>query len=78
MDVVFPGRVPFAYLAESQNIPGWLEAPARALGYPFIGGHLTRLGSRDDVAVQQEYVADLKAAAVRGPGSEREILVGYS
>jgi glyoxylase-like metal-dependent hydrolase (beta-lactamase superfamily II) len=66
VDVVFPGWVPFAYLAESQNIPGWLDAPARALGYPFhtfIGGHLTRLGTRDDVIVQQQYVADLKAAA---------------
>jgi hypothetical protein len=66
VDVVFPGWVPFAYLAESQNKPGWLEAPAQALGYPFhtfVGGHLTRLGTRDDVVIQQEYVADLKAAA---------------
>jgi glyoxylase-like metal-dependent hydrolase (beta-lactamase superfamily II) len=66
VDVVFPGWVPFAYLAESQDIPGWLEAPAQALSYPFqtfIGGHLTRLGTRDDVTIQQEYVADLKAAA---------------
>ena len=49
VDVVFPGWVPFAYLAESQNIPGWLEAPAQALRYPFhtfVGGHLTRLGTR--------------------------------
>jgi hypothetical protein len=29
----------------------------------FIGGHLTRLGTRDDVVIQQEYVADLKAQA---------------
>jgi len=66
VDVVFPGWVPFAYLAESQNIPGWLEAPAQALAYPFqtyVGGHLTRLGTRDDVVIQQEYVAELKAAA---------------
>ncbi len=66
VDVVFPGWVPFAYLAESQNIPGWLEAPAQALRYPFetyVGGHLTRLGTRDDVLIQQEYVADLKAQA---------------
>ena len=66
VDVVFPGWVPFAYLAESQNIPGWLEAPAQALAYPFhtfIGGHLTRLGTRDDVTIQQQYVAELKAAA---------------
>lgn len=66
VDVVFPGWVPFAYLAESQNIPGWLEAPAQALLYPFdtyIGGQLTRLGTRDDVVTQQEYVAELKAQA---------------
>ena len=66
VDVVFPGWVPFAYLAESQDIPGWLQAPAQALGYPFqtfVGGHLTRLGTRDDVTIQQEYAADLKAAA---------------
>jgi glyoxylase-like metal-dependent hydrolase (beta-lactamase superfamily II) len=72
VDVVFPGWVPFAYLAESQNIPGWLEAPAQALGYPFhtfVGGHLTRLGTRDDVTIQQEYVADLKAAAADAIGT---------
>ena len=72
VDVVFPGWVPFAYLAESQNIPGWLEAPAQALGYPFhtfVGGHLTRLGTRDDVTIQQEYVADLKAAAANAIGT---------
>jgi hypothetical protein len=68
VDVVFPGWVPFAYLAESQNIPGWLEAPAQALRFPFctfVGGHLTRLGARDDVVIQQEYVADFKAQAAR-------------
>ncbi|HME66808.1 MAG TPA: hypothetical protein VKG61_18115, partial [Streptosporangiaceae bacterium] len=62
---------PFAYLAESQDIPGWLEAPAQALAYPFhtlVGGHLTRLGTRDDVVIQQEYVADLKAAAANAIG----------
>lgn len=66
VDVVFPGWVPFAYLAESQNIPGWLEAPAQALTYPFdtyVGGHLTRLGTRSDVLIQQQYVAELKTQA---------------
>jgi glyoxylase-like metal-dependent hydrolase (beta-lactamase superfamily II) len=68
VDVVFPGWVPFAYMAESQNIPGWLEAPEQALRYPFrtyVGGHLTRLGNRDDVVIQQEYVAELKAQAAK-------------
>jgi glyoxylase-like metal-dependent hydrolase (beta-lactamase superfamily II) len=66
VDVVFPGWVPFAYLAESQDIPGWLGTPAQALAYPFrtfVGGHLTRLGTREDVTVHQEYLADLKARA---------------
>jgi glyoxylase-like metal-dependent hydrolase (beta-lactamase superfamily II) len=66
VDVVFPGWVPFAYLAESQDVPGWLEAPAQALKYPFqtlVGGHLTRLGTRDDVVIQQAYAADLAAEA---------------
>ena len=66
VDVVFPGWVPFAYLAESQNIPGYLEAPAQALDYDFetfVGGHLTRLGTRGDILTHQRYVADLKAQA---------------
>ena len=66
VDIVFPGWVPFAYLAQSQDVLGWIAAPAQALRYPFktyIGGHLTRLGTRDDVTVQQEYVAELRAQA---------------
>jgi glyoxylase-like metal-dependent hydrolase (beta-lactamase superfamily II) len=66
VDIVFPGWVPFAYLAESQDVPGWMDAPAQALSFPFetfVGGHLTRLGTRADVVAQQEYVADLKAEA---------------
>jgi glyoxylase-like metal-dependent hydrolase (beta-lactamase superfamily II) len=72
VDVVFPGWVPFAYLAESQNIPGWLEAPAQVLTYQFdtyVGGHLTRLGTRNDVLIQQEYIAELKAQAANAIAS---------
>lgn len=63
VDVIFPGWVPFAYLAVSSNVPGWITAHDQALAYPFetlVGGHLTRLGTRADVAVQQEYIADLR------------------
>jgi hypothetical protein len=66
VDIVFPGWVPFAYLAESQDILGWIAAPGQALAYPFetlVGGHLTRLGTRDDATIQQEYVAELRTAA---------------
>jgi glyoxylase-like metal-dependent hydrolase (beta-lactamase superfamily II) len=66
VDVVFPGWVPFAYLAESSDIPGWIAAHEQATDYPFqlyIGGHLTRLGTRSDVETQQEYIAEVRAQA---------------
>ena len=63
VDVVFPGWVPFGCLAVSQDIPAWMAAPAKALSYPFetfVGGHLNRLGTRDDVELHQHFIADLK------------------
>ena len=72
VDVIFPGWVPFAYAAESQNIPGYLEAPAQALAYDFdtfVGGHLTRLGSRADISMHQQYMADLKSQAANAIGT---------
>ena len=66
VDVVNPGWAP-AYLANfSQDIPGYLGAPANALAYSwshFIGGHLGRLGTREDVILHQQYMADLVASA---------------
>ncbi|MFD9220764.1 MBL fold metallo-hydrolase [Streptomyces sp. NPDC060064] len=61
-DVVFPGWVPFMNLAMSTDIPGWIEAHEHALEFPFqtyVGGHLTRLGTREDVEIQREYMHDL-------------------
>jgi len=62
IDVVFPGWVPFSELAVSSNIPGWIQAHDIILKYDFkhyIGGHLTRLGTKADVLVQKEYIKDL-------------------
>ncbi|MFE3496112.1 MBL fold metallo-hydrolase [Streptomyces sp. NPDC059175] len=62
-DVIFPGWVPFKGLAVSSDIPGWIKAHDQALSFPFdtfIGGHLTRLGTRRDVEVQRAYVRDLE------------------
>ncbi|HWU86574.1 MAG TPA: MBL fold metallo-hydrolase [Kofleriaceae bacterium] len=66
VDVVFPGWVPFARLAVSQQIPTWIAAHDTILTYDFtwyLGGHLTRIGTRDDVLLQRQYVHDLRAAA---------------
>ncbi|HYQ09882.1 MAG TPA: MBL fold metallo-hydrolase, partial [Gaiellaceae bacterium] len=52
IDVVNPGWVPVYVSNLTEDIPGYLEAPANALAYPwkhFIGGHVGRLGTRDDV-----------------------------
>jgi len=65
VDIVFSGWVPFAYLAESESIPGYIKAHDFILDYEFdylVGGHLTRAGDRKDVEVQREYVLDLQKA----------------
>ncbi|GAA3604345.1 hypothetical protein GCM10022419_106330 [Nonomuraea rosea] len=65
VDVLYPGWVPFKNLAVSQNIPGWLQAHATAMSYPWrtlVGGHLGRLGTRADGHLQQRYLADLQTS----------------
>src|SRR6476661_8558805 len=66
VDIVNAGWVPIYSLNLAVDVPGYIEAPATALSYPWthlISGHMGRLGTRDDVALQQQYVADLSAAA---------------
>jgi len=66
VDIIFPGWIPFLRLALAKDVPGFIAAHQQALNYPFetfIGGHLTRLGTRQDVRVQMEYVGALRANA---------------
>jgi len=65
IDIVNVGWAPFGIVNLSEDIPGYVEAPTKALAYPwkhFIGGHLGRLGTRDDVTLHQQYMADLVAS----------------
>jgi len=65
VDVLYPGWVPFKNLAVSQDIPGWIKAHDIAMRYPWetlVGGHLGRLGTREDGHLQQEYLRDLDAS----------------
>ena len=67
VDVVFPGWVPFRDLAIAEDVPGFIKAHEQALSYPFdtlVAGHLTRLGTRQDVVTQMEFVKDLKSSAI--------------
>src|SRR6266540_1519916 len=66
IDIVNAGWVPIYNLNLSEDVPGYLQAPATALSYPwthFIGGHLGRLGTRDDISLHQQYIADIQAGA---------------
>ena len=66
IDVVNAGWVPIYNVNLSEDVPGYMAAPATALSYPwthFISGHLGRLATRDDVAVHQQYIADIEASA---------------
>jgi hypothetical protein len=62
VDLVLPGWVPFANLNLSEDVPASIAAPATALSYPwkhYIGGHMGRLGTRDDLVAHQHYVTDI-------------------
>ena len=66
VDIVNAGWVPVYLSNLTGDIPGYIEAPANALAYPwkhFIGGHLGRLGTRRDVTLHQQYMADIAASA---------------
>ncbi len=66
IDVVNAGWVPIYNVNLSDDVPGYIGAPAIALSYPWthlISGHLGRLATRDDVTVHQQYIADIEASA---------------
>jgi len=68
VDVIFPGWTPFKDLAMAQDVPAFLGAHEKILEYDFdvlVGGHLTRLGTAEDVKIQQEYFQDIQDSAAK-------------
>jgi glyoxylase-like metal-dependent hydrolase (beta-lactamase superfamily II) len=66
IDVVNAGWVPIFNLNLSEDVQGYMQAPQIALAYPwthFICGHLGRLATREDVALHQQYIADIEASS---------------
>jgi glyoxylase-like metal-dependent hydrolase (beta-lactamase superfamily II) len=66
VDVIYPGWVPFANIAMSKHIPGFMAHHDHTLAFDFdkmITGHLNRLGTREDVLAQREYMHDIHDAA---------------
>jgi glyoxylase-like metal-dependent hydrolase (beta-lactamase superfamily II) len=68
VDVIYPGWAPFPYLGGAKDVAGFAKAHDTVLKYDFdtfVGGHLTRLGTRNDVIVLKEFVSDLEKAAAK-------------
>lgn len=66
VDIVYPGFMPFKNLSVSADVPGFITAHDEILRYrftTFVGGHVTRLGTRHDVDVQKEFIHDLRTEA---------------
>ncbi|HXL96464.1 MAG TPA: MBL fold metallo-hydrolase [Streptosporangiaceae bacterium] len=64
VDINLPGWVPFDSFNLNEDVQGSIAATGTANAYPwthFIGGHMGRLGTRDDMAVYQQYVDDIIA-----------------
>jgi glyoxylase-like metal-dependent hydrolase (beta-lactamase superfamily II) len=62
IDIVNSGWVPVYNLNLSEDVPGYIGAPDQAMTYPwthFIGGHLGRLGTREDLVLHQQYIGDI-------------------
>ena len=66
VDIVNPGWAPVYQSNLTEDVPGYIKASATAFSYQwkhFIGGHMGRLGTRDDVSVHQQYMADIIASS---------------
>ncbi len=62
VDVIFPKWVPFYQLVVSEDVYGFFDAHDQVLEYDFdffLGGHITRSGTREDVLLQKEYLRDV-------------------
>ena len=79
VDVIFPGWTPFKDLAMAQDVPAFIAAHDKVLEYnfdTFIGGHLTRLGTPEDVQIQKEYFQDIQTSAAKANQKVSFIAIG--
>jgi glyoxylase-like metal-dependent hydrolase (beta-lactamase superfamily II) len=68
VDIANPGWAAVCQSNVADDVPGYIEAAATALTYPwkhFIGGHMARIGTRDDLATHRRYLADIADSARR-------------
>jgi glyoxylase-like metal-dependent hydrolase (beta-lactamase superfamily II) len=68
IDVIYPGWMPYKNLGVAVDVPGFVDAHRKVLGYDFellVAGHVSRPGTRQDVITQMGLLKDLGAAAKR-------------
>jgi glyoxylase-like metal-dependent hydrolase (beta-lactamase superfamily II) len=66
VDVVFPGWMPWRRFAVAQDVEGYFAQVEEVDRFDFdvlVSGHVARTGTRADVAMQLEFMKDLKATA---------------
>lgn len=67
-DVITPGWAQFVYLALAKDVAGFIEAHDITPNYDFdtfVGRHLDRTETGDDVTTQREFVLDMERAAAK-------------
>ena len=72
VDLVFPGWVPFTNLGMAEDVGEFVEHHDELLAYDFdvfVGGHVGRAGSREDVEIAAEYAQDLVRLADEARGA---------
>lgn len=68
VDVIYPGYMPYKNLGITEDVQGYIQAHTDVLAYDFttlVAGHVTRLGTREDVKTSLEFVRDLRATCAR-------------
>jgi glyoxylase-like metal-dependent hydrolase (beta-lactamase superfamily II) len=66
VDIVNPGWAAVCQGNLADDVPGYIGAADYALTYPwkhFIGGHMGRLGTRDDLVTHRQYMADIEESS---------------
>jgi glyoxylase-like metal-dependent hydrolase (beta-lactamase superfamily II) len=71
VDVISPGWMPYRSLSLSRDVPGLFRQVDEISKMPFVtlvGGHVARVGDRQDVLNQREYMHELASAAQHALG----------
>jgi glyoxylase-like metal-dependent hydrolase (beta-lactamase superfamily II) len=74
VDVIFPGWMPWRRFAVAQDIPGYFEQVEKINKLKWntiVTGHVARTGTHADVALQLEFMNDLKKTALQALASTK-------